>query len=124
MSAKFTKDHEWVVLEGDIATIGISAFAAEQLGDVVYVELPEIGKVFAQGDAMAVVESVKAASDVYAPVSGKVVEVNSALVDAPQIINECGTGPEGWFVKLELSNKAQLDELMDLATYKTFVENQ
>lgn len=123
MSVKFTKDHEWVALDGDIATIGISAFAAEQLGDVVYVELPAVGKNFNQGDAMAVVESVKAASDVYAPVSGEIVEVNDALVDAPQIVNECGTGPEGWFVKMKLSDQSQLDALMDLAAYKTFIES-
>jgi glycine cleavage system H protein len=123
MSVRFTKDHEWVVTEGEIATIGISAFAAEQLGDVVYVELPAIGKVFAQGDAMAVVESVKAASDVYAPVTGEIVEINNDLIDNPEIINSAGTGNEGWFVKMKLSDLSQLDALMDLAAYKTFVES-
>lgn len=122
MNVKFTKDHEWVAMDGDIATIGISAFAAEQLGDVVYVELPAIGKTFNQSDAMAVVESVKAASDVYAPVSGKIVEVNDALALAPETVNQAAD-TDGWFVKMKLSDKSQLDALMDLAAYKTFIES-
>ncbi|MEM7742027.1 MAG: glycine cleavage system protein GcvH [Pseudomonadota bacterium] len=120
MTTKYTEDHEWVKVDGNIATIGITAHAAEQLGDVVFVELPEIGKSFSQGDDMAVVESVKAASDVYAPVQGKVVEANSALVDAPEGVNEA---PEagGWFVRLELADPAQVEALMDEAAYKEFI---
>ncbi|NNU16607.1 glycine cleavage system protein GcvH [Parvularcula sp. ZS-1/3] len=117
MTTKFTKDHEWVRLDGDIATVGITKHAAEQLGDVVFVELPDVGKSFGQGDDMAVVESVKAASDVYAPVAGEIVETNGAIVDAPEGVND---GPEGdgWFVKMKLSDASQLDELMDEAAYK------
>lgn len=119
MSVKYTEDHEWVKTEGDVCTIGVSVHAAEQLGDVVFVELPEVGKTFAKGDEMAVVESVKAASDVYAPISGDVVEVNSAIVDEPAKVNE---DPQGaaWFVKIKPSNASELDALMDEAAYKEF----
>lgn len=119
MSVKYSEDHEWVKAEGDVCTIGVSAHAAEQLGDVVFVELPEVGKTFAKGDEMAVVESVKAASDVYAPISGDVVEVNSAIVDEPAKVNE---DPQGaaWFVKIKMSNASELDALMDEAAYKEF----
>jgi glycine cleavage system H protein len=122
MTTKFTKDHEWVRVEGDTATVGITKHAAEQLGDVVFVELPDVGKSFSKGDDMAVVESVKAASDVYAPVSGEVIEGNGSIVDAPETVND---GPEegGWFVKLRLSNPAELDELMDEAAYKEHAAN-
>ena len=116
----FSKDHEWVEVEGDVATIGITAYAAEQLGDVVFVELPDAGKSIAVGEALAVVESVKAASDVYAPVSGEVIAANGLLSDTPETVNEA---PEksGWFVKLKLSNPAELDALMDRAAYEQFL---
>lgn len=122
MTTKFTSDHEWVRVEGDTATVGITKHAAEQLGDVVFVELPDVGKSFGQGDDMAVVESVKAASDVYAPVSGEITEVNQAIVDAPETVND---GPEegGWFVKMKLSDTSQLDALMDEAAYKDHAAN-
>lgn len=117
---RFTKDHEWVAVEGDIATVGITAYAAEQLGDVVFVEVPEVGKTVAQGDGLAVVESVKAASDVYAPVSGEVVEANAELSDTPETVN---AEPEagGWFAKLKLSNPAEVDALMDRDAYEAFL---
>ena len=122
MSAQYTKDHEWVRADGDVYVVGISTHAAEQLGDVVFIELPEAGKTFAKGDDMAVVESVKAASDVYAPISGEIVEVNQPIVDEPAKVNE---DPEGaaWFVKIKASDAAELEELMDEAAYKTFAEN-
>lgn len=122
MTVKYTEDHEWVKAEGDAYVIGISAHAAEQLGDVVFVELPEVGKTFAKGDEMAVVESVKAASDVYAPISGDIVEVNNAIVDEPAKVNE---DPQGgaWFVKIKPSNSAELDALMDEGAYKDFAGN-
>lgn len=122
MTKRYTKDHEWVELDGDIATVGISTYAAEQLGDVVYAELPAIGRSFAQGDDMAVVESAKTASDVYAPISGEVVEANSEIKNENwQIIND---GPEagGWFVKLKVADKRQLDALMDEAAYADYVK--
>ena len=120
MTVKYTKDHEWVSVEGDVATIGITAHAAEQLGDIVFVELPEAGASFSKSDDMAVVESVKAASDVYAPISGEVVEVNPAIVDEPAKVNEAPVG-EGWFVKLKIANAGDLDELLDEAAYKALV---
>ncbi|GGC97056.1 glycine cleavage system protein GcvH [Aquisalinus flavus] len=118
---KFTEDHEWVSVDGDIATVGITAHAAEQLGDVVFVELPDVGKSFGQKDEMAVVESVKAASDVYAPISGEIVEVNNDIVDEPAKVND---DPDGaaWFVKIKLSDASELDKLMDEAAYKEFVK--
>ena len=121
MTMKYTKDHEWVRLEASGATIGISTHAAEQLGDVVFVELPEVGKSFKKGDDMAVVESVKAASDVYAPISGEVIEVNQSIVDDPAKLN---ADPQGaaWFVKLKPANPAEADELMDEAAYKSFLD--
>ena len=122
MTKLFTKEHEWLQLDGDVATVGITAYAAEQLGDVVYVELPDVGRqVTAEGD-MAVVESAKAASDVYAPASGEVTAVNDALSGAPEKVNEDPEG-EGWFVKLKLSDKSQLDALMDEAAYKAFLKD-
>ena len=121
MSAlKYSKDHEWVRTEGDVATVGISDYAQEQLGDVVYVELPEVGRTVAQSEEAAVVESVKAASEVYAPVSGEVVEVNQALEDDPALVNGDATG-EGWFLKLRLSAPGELDGLMDEAAYAEYV---
>ncbi|WP_420478828.1 glycine cleavage system protein GcvH [Brevundimonas sp. FT23028] len=117
---KFTKDHEWVSLDGDIATVGISKHAADALGDVVFVETPEAGKTVSQGDSFAVVESVKAASDVYAPVSGEVVEGNAALASAPETVNADPEG-EGWFAKIRISDASQLDALMDQAAYDAFL---
>ena len=121
MTTKYTKDHEWVRLDGDVAIVGITPYAAEQLGDVVYVELPEAGKSFAQGADMAVVESAKAASDVYAPISGEVIAANDALGGAPETVNADASG-DGWFVKLKPSNKAELDALMDEAAYADYVK--
>ncbi|MBL8558698.1 MAG: glycine cleavage system protein GcvH [Hyphomonadaceae bacterium] len=121
MTKKYTKDHEWVRIEGDVAVVGISNFAAEQLGDVVYVELPAIGKAVKQGADMAVVESAKAASDVYAPISGEIVAVNDALNGNPEKVNE---GPEGdgWFVKIKVANASELEALMDEAAYADFAK--
>jgi glycine cleavage system H protein len=116
----FTEDHEWVRVEGDTATIGITQYAAEQLGDVVFVELPEIGKSVAKGSEAAVVESVKAAAEINAPVSGTVSEVNAALEDAPQSVNEAPDG-DGWIVKMAISDQGELTSLMDEAAYKTFL---
>ena len=121
MSRKYTKDHEWVSLDGDIATVGITAYAQEQLGDVVFVEVPESGRQVAQGDDAAVVESVKAASEVYAPVSGEVVEGNEALTDNPALVNEAPDG-EGWFFRMKLTNSDELDGLMDEAAYADYVK--
>jgi glycine cleavage system H protein len=118
---RYSKDHEWVKIDGDTATVGITHYAQEQLGDVVFVELPEVGKKVEQGKELATVESVKAASEVYAPISGEVVEVNSALTDAPATVNEEAQG-KGWFAKLKIADKGQLAGLMDEAAYKTFVE--
>jgi len=124
MSAlRYTKDHEWVRVEGDLAVVGITDYAQSQLGDVVYVELPEIGRRVEQGEEAAVVESVKAASEVYAPVSGEVVEVNEALAADPARVNADPTG-EGWFIKLRLDDPKQLDTLMDEEAYKRFVVEQ
>ena len=117
---RYSKDHEWVRVEGDIATVGISDYAQAQLGDVVYVELPELGKAVAQAEEAAVVESVKAASEVYAPVSGEVVEVNRALENEPALVNGAPTGA-GWFIKLRLSAPGELDGLMDEAAYADYV---
>jgi len=117
---RFTKDHEWVELVGDIATIGITAYAAEQLGDVVFVELPDAGRALKAGEAMAVVESVKAASDVYAPISGEVTAANADLGDAPETVNEAPEG-SGWFVKVKVADSHEIDGLMDRAAYEVFL---
>ena len=119
MSIKYTEDHEWVKVDGDIAIVGITEHAQDALGDVVFVELPEVGKTYAQKDVAGVVESVKAAADVYMPVSGEVVEVNQALVDEPSLANSDPMGA-GWFFKVKLSDASQLDALMDEAAYKAF----
>jgi glycine cleavage system H protein len=116
----FTKDHEWIKVDGHIATVGISAYAAEQLGDVVFVEVPDLGKVLTVGDSLAVVESVKAASDVYAPVSGEVVEANGDLAAAPETVNADPEGA-GWFAKLKIVDASQLKGLMDRAAYDAFL---
>ncbi|MBI1188877.1 MAG: glycine cleavage system protein GcvH [Alphaproteobacteria bacterium] len=118
---KYTKDHEWVRMEGDVAVVGITPYAAEQLGDVVFVELPDIGKAVNAGADMAVVESAKAASDVYAPISGSVEAVNDALSGSPQLVNESADG-DGWFVKIKPANAADLDALMDEAAYADYVK--
>src|SRR6266851_10428793 len=121
MSAtRFTKDHEWVRQEGDVAVIGITDYAQSQLGDVVYVELPDIGRRVERGKEAAVVESAKAASEVYAPVSGEVVAVNDAIVGDPAKVNTDAMG-EGWFLKLRLADPKELDALMDKAAYEAFV---
>lgn len=120
MTVKYSKDHEWVIVENGVATVGITNHAQEQLGDVVFVELPAVGKTVAQHDQAAVVESVKAASEVYVPVSGEVVEVNKELESDPAMVNrdaEAGA----WFMKVKLSNPAELDGLMDKAAYDSFV---
>jgi glycine cleavage system H protein len=120
MSVKFSKEHEWVSVAGDIATIGITNHAQEQLGDVVFVELPAVGKKVAKGGDAAVVESVKAASEVYAPVTGEVVAVNKELEGDPALVNRGAEG-DGWFMKVKISNPAELNELMDKAAYDKFV---
>lgn len=118
----YTKDHEWVKIEGSEAYVGISDHAQDSLGDIVYVELPDVGDEFDKGDAFAVVESTKAASDVYLPVAGKVVEVNEALDDSPELINEDAFA--NWIAKLELAGDADTSDLMDAAAYKEFCENE
>ena len=120
---KYTKDHEWIRLEGNLAVFGITDHAQSQLGDVVFVELPEIGKQIKAGDPIAVVESVKAASDVYAPASGVVAQINNALVDAPDMVN-ASAETDGWFAKLQLDDASALDGLMDKAAYDAFVAEQ
>ena len=118
---KYSQDHEWVEVEGETGMIGISDYAQEQLGDVVFVELPDVGKMLDRGDEAAVVESVKAAAEVYAPVGGEVIEVNDALNGDPSLVNTDAFG-DGWFAKLRLTDPADLDELMDEAAYKTYCE--
>lgn len=120
MSRYFTEDHEWVDVDGDIGTVGITDYAQGQLGDIVFVDVPEEGKELTRGDEAAVVESVKAASDVYAPVSGTVVEGNDALADTPGLVNEDPEG-DGWFFKVTLSDTSELAAMMDEAAYEAFV---
>ena len=121
MSLYFTKEHEWIRVEGDTATVGISNHAQEALGDIVFAEVPETGRKVSKGQEAAVVESVKAASDVYAPVSGEVVEGNSKVADDPSIVNSDPEG-EGWFFKLKLDNASELDGLMNEAAYRDWVK--
>jgi glycine cleavage system H protein len=121
MTVYFTKEHEWVRVEGDTATIGISDHAQEALGDIVFAEVPDAGKQVARGQEAAVVESVKAVSDVYAPVSGEVIEGNSAIADDPSLVNRDPEG-EGWFFKLKLSDPGELDGLMDEGSYRDWVK--
>ncbi len=118
---RYSKDHEWVRVEGEIATFGISEYAQEQLGDVVYVELPEVGKTLTQFGEAAVVESVKAASEVYAPVGGEVAEINETLADDPSKVNSSPTG-EGWFIRIKMRDAAELDQLMDQTAYTEYVK--
>ena len=120
---RYTEDHEWLTIEGDTAVVGISNHAQEQLGDIVFIELPDVGKGLEKGGEAAVVESVKAASEIYAPADGEVLEVNEALGDEPGKVNSDPEG-EGWFFKMKLSDPGQLAELMDEAAYKSFVEGQ
>ena len=121
MSVKYSKDHEWVDIDGDIGTVGITDHAQQQLGELVFVELPEVGAVLEQGGDACVVESVKAASEVYAPCSGEVLEINDALEDAPTTINDSAEG-DGWMFKIKIADMEELSELMDQAAYKTYVE--
>jgi glycine cleavage system H protein len=120
-STRYTKDHEWLRLDGDTATVGISDYAQAQLGDIVYVELPALGKSIARGEEAAVVESVKAASEVYAPMAGEVIGVNNDLEGAPGAVNEDAEG-KGWFLKLKVGNVAEFEALMDEQQYKAFLE--
>ena len=119
---RFTKDHEWIRLDGGIATVGITEHAQTQLGDVVFVELPEVGRKTAHGEAVAVVESVKAASDVFSPVAGEVTEVNADIVGQPALVNEDAEG-KAWFFKIKIADPAVLDSLMDRAAYEAFVKD-
>jgi glycine cleavage system H protein len=123
MAVYYTEEHEWIRVEGDQATVGITDFAQGQLGDIVFVELPEAGRQVTKGGEAAVVESVKAASDVYAPVDGEIVEPNPALGDDPSLANSDPEG-EGWFFRLRLSDPSQLEGLMDAEAYKAFVDSQ
>ena len=118
---KFSKEHEWVRVEGDVGTVGITDYAQQQLGDVVFVEVPEVGRMVEKGGEIAVVESVKAASDIYAPVGGEVVEANGALADSPGDVNADPMG-KAWFFKLKIANKSDLDDLMDEAAYGEYVK--
>jgi glycine cleavage system H protein len=122
MAVKYTEEHEWIRLDGDVATIGITDYAQQQLGDVVFVEVPQVGRKVEKGESCAVVESVKAASDIFAPVSGEVVEANAGLADSPGDVNAEPMG-KGWFFKIRVADKAQLDGLMDEAAYEAFVKN-
>ncbi|WP_101510474.1 glycine cleavage system protein GcvH [Thermotoga sp. KOL6] len=120
---KYTKTHEWVEINGNIATVGITDHAQQELGDVVYVELPKVGREVKKGDVVASIESVKAAADVYAPVSGKITEVNERLNSEPELINKSAEG-EGWIFKMEIANEDELNELLDEKAYREFCEQQ
>ena len=120
MSRYFTQEHEWIEVDGEVATVGITEYAAGQLGDIVFVDVPAEGRQLSKGDEAAVVESVKAASDVYTPVSGTVLEGNAALADQPDLVNSDADG-EGWFFRITLSDESELEELMDEAAYEAFV---
>jgi glycine cleavage system H protein len=121
MTTRYTRDHEWIRLDGETATVGITEYAQDQLGDIVFVELPEVGKQLDKGSEAAVVESVKAASEIFAPVAGEVVEVNAALGDAPGTVNDEPEGA-GWFLKLKVRNRGDVDSLMDSSAYRAFLE--
>ena len=121
MSTYFTEDHEWIKVDGEVGTVGISAYAAKALGDVVFVELPDVGAEFDKGDEAAVVESVKAASEVYSPVGGEVTAVNEALEDAPETVNASPDG-DGWFLKLKIADADELSSLMDEEKYKAYCD--
>jgi glycine cleavage system H protein len=119
---KYHKDHEWIRVEGDEGVIGISDYAQDQLSDVVYVELPEVGESFERGEVLAVVESVKTASDVYTPVSGEILEINETLEDSPELVNEDPYG-QAWFVRISIDDSEDLDDLMDADAYRAYVES-
>jgi glycine cleavage system H protein len=119
---KYDEEHEWIRVEGEEGVIGISGYAQDQLSDVVYVELPEIGDSFERGDILAVVESVKAASDVYMPVSGEVLEINDVLEDSPELVNQDPYG-EAWFVRIAIADPSELDDLLDADAYESFLES-
>jgi glycine cleavage system H protein len=121
-TCKYDEEHEWIRVEGDEGVIGISDYAQDQLSDIVYVELPEVGDTFDRGDVLVVVESVKAASDVYMPVSGEVLEINEALEDSPELLNEDPYG-EAWLVRIAIADPSELDDLLDAKAYKAFVES-
>ena len=121
MTVKYSNEHEWIRVEGDVGTIGITNYAQEQLGDVVFVDVPAVGRKVAKGESVAVVESVKAASDIFSPASGEIVEGNAALADSPGDVNAEPMG-KGWFFRIRLSNKSELGGLMDEAGYNTFVK--
>ena len=121
MSTYFTEDHEWITVDGETGTVGISAYASKQLGDVVFVELPEIGVSFDKGDEAAVVESVKAASEVYTPIGGEVTDVNTTLEDAPETVN-LSPDADGWFFKIKIADADELSSLMDEAKYKAYCD--
>jgi glycine cleavage system H protein len=117
---KYSEDHEWISIEDDVGTVGITDFAQEQLGDIVFVELPETGTVLGKGDQVGVVESVKAASEIYAPVAGEIFEANEVLMDAPETVNTAAESG-GWFFKIKLADMSELDDLMNHAAYKAFI---
>ena len=117
---KFTEDHEWIRIEGDVGTVGITDFAQEQLGDIVFIELPETGATLGKGDQAGVVESVKAASEIYTPFAGEITEANEALIDSPDTVNAEAEG-SGWFFKIKISDMNELEGLMDEAAYKAFI---
>ncbi len=119
---KYTEEHEWIMIEGDIATVGITDFAQEQLGDIVFVELPEVGDILEAGKNLGVVESVKAVSDVYAPLSGEVIEVNEELPDEPETLNN-SPYESGWMIKIKVADTVAFAGLMDVASYQEFIEN-
>ncbi|WP_417795142.1 glycine cleavage system protein GcvH [Terasakiella pusilla] len=121
MTVKYTEDHEWVLVEGDTATVGITDYAQNALGDIVFVETPAAGTEVSQGDDVAVVESVKTASDVYAPITGEIIEGNEALEDQPELVNSSPEG-DGWFFKMTIGDASELDKLLDEAGYKAFCE--
>ncbi|MBI2346975.1 MAG: glycine cleavage system protein GcvH [Deltaproteobacteria bacterium] len=120
---KYTKEHEWVKSDGHIATVGITAYAQEQLGDIVYLEFPEEGEAIGKGDACGVVESVKAVSDIYTPVSGEVVEINDVLKESSETVNEDPYG-EGWLFRVEMSNPEEIDELLDCKAYQAYIKEE
>ena len=120
---KYTKEHEWVAVNGDIVTVGVTQYAQEQLGDIVYVELPRVGEEFSKGDTFGVLESVKAVSDCFVPVSGTITEVNDTLSESPEIVNDDAHG-EGWMIRMEVSDSNELDGLMDHAQYEAFVKEE